>query len=373
MIKRLVVMLVAAGIVFGGIFGFLMYREAAVARAIANRRPPAVPVTVVTLAQSDWISTIPSIGLLDSVQGVNVTTEVGGLVVELKFDSGQDVQHNDVLLRLDDSVEQGQLRQAQAQLPALQSNLSRYRTLAAQGNAPQASLDSAQSQYDAMRQNIEALQATVARKTIRAPFNGLLGVRQVNMGQLVNPGTVIANLQDISAMRVSLIITQRDFARVQVGHPVEARVDAYPGRRFSGNVIAIEPSVNTQSGIVRVQAEISNSERLLRAGMMATLEVILPEVQRVIVAPASAISFTLYGNAAFVVKSEPGPDGQPRLVAHRVSIQTSERRGNDVVVTSGLSPGDRLVTVGQVRLDNGTPVEPSAQSPITVPERPPVQ
>src|SRR5262249_11297814 len=158
---------------------------------------------------------------------------------------------------LDDSVEQGQLHQAQAQLPALQSSLSRYRALAAQGNAPQASLDTAQSQYDAMRQNIEALQATVERKTIRAPFDGMLGVRRVNLGQLINPGTVVANLQNITAMRVDLIISQRDFARIQVGHPVEARVDAFADRRFSGDVIAIEPSVNAQSGIVRVQAEIS--------------------------------------------------------------------------------------------------------------------
>jgi membrane fusion protein (multidrug efflux system) len=372
-LKRLIVMLAIAGIVFGSVFGFLIWREGAIARAIANRRPPPVPVTVTTLAQSDWISTIPSIGLLESVQGVDVTSEISGLVVEIKFDSGQEVRRDDVLVRLDDSVEQGQLRQAQAQLPALQSSLSRYRALAAQGNAPQASLDSAQSQYDAMRQQIAALQATVARKTIRAPFDGMLGVRLVNLGQLINPGTVIANLQDISAMRVRLMIAQRDFARVRVGHPVMARVDAYPGRQFSGNVIAIEPSINAQSGIVRVQAEISNAERLLRAGMMTTLEVILPDVQRVIVAPASAISFTLYGTAAFVVKRENGPDGAPRDVAQRVAVQTGERRGNDVVVTAGLSAGDRLVTVGQVRLDNGSPVQATTQGPLTVPARPPLQ
>jgi RND family efflux transporter MFP subunit len=174
-------------------------------------------------------------------------------------------------------------------------------------------------------------------------------------------------------MRVRLLISQRDFARIQVGHPVMAHVDAYPGRQFSGNIIAIEPSVNAQSGIVRAQAEIANSEHLLRAGMMTTLEVILPDVQRVIVAPASAIAFTLYGNAAFVVKSEPGPDGQPRQVAQRVAVVTGERRGNDVVVTSGLSAGDRLVTVGQVRLDNGSPVEPTDQSPLAVPAQTPVQ
>jgi membrane fusion protein (multidrug efflux system) len=372
-VKRLVIMLVGAGIVFGGIFGFIIYRDAAIARAIANRQPPAIPVTVANLQPIDWISTIPSIGLLESVQGVDVTSEIAGLIIELKFDSGQEVRHDDVLVRLDDSVEQGQLRQAQAQLPALQSNLTRYRALGAQGNAPVATLDNAQSQFDAMRQNIDALQATVARKTIRAPFDGILGVRRVNLGQLVNPGTVIANLQNITAMRVSLIITQRDFARIQVGHPVEATVDAYPGRRFSGNVIAIEPSVNAQSGIVRVQAEISNGERLLRAGMMANVEVILPQVQHVIAVPASAITFTLYGNTAFVVRSEPGPDGHPRDVARRVSVETGERRGIDVVVTSGLSAGDRVVTLGQLRLDNGSPVETSEQDLLRPPAQTPVQ
>ncbi len=150
MIKRLIVMLAIAGIVFGSVFGFLIWRDGAIARASATRRPPPIPVTVATLAQSDWISTIPSIGLLESVQGVDVTSEISGLVVEIKFDSGQEVRRDDVLVRLDDSVEQGQLRQAQAQLPALQASLTRYRALAAQGNAAQASLDTAQSQFDAI-------------------------------------------------------------------------------------------------------------------------------------------------------------------------------------------------------------------------------
>ena len=233
-------------------------------------------------------------------------------------------------------------------------------------------LDEVRSNADALRQNITALQATLARKTIRAPFDGVLGVRRVNLGQLVNPGTVVANLQNISAIRVSLIVTQRDFARMQVGHPVEATVDAYPDRRFSGTVIAIEPSVNAQSGVVRVQAEINNSDRLLRAGMMASIEVILPDVHHFIVVPASAIAFALYGNSAFVVKDEPGPDGQPHPVARRIAVQTGERRGNDVVVTSGLSAGDRIVTVGQVRLDNGSRVEATDQSPLRVPARPPI-
>lgn len=373
MVKRLVAMLVAAAIIFGGIFGFILYRDAAIARAIAARRPPAIPVSVMTVQPTDWVSTIPSIGLLESVQGVDVTTEVGGLVVELKFDSGQEVHRNDILVRLDDSVEQAQLRQAQAQLPAALSNLQRYTALAAQGNAPQMRLDDVRSSADALQQQITSLQAQVARKTIRAPFDGILGVRRVNLGQLVNPGTVVVNLQNISAMRVGLIITQRDFARIQVGHPVEATVDAYPDRRFAGNVIAIEPSVNAQAGIVRVQAEISNSDRLLRAGMMASVDVILPDVQHVIVVPASAIAFTLYGNSAFVVKEEPGPDGPARLVARRVAIETGERRGVDVVVSRGLSAGDRVVTVGQVRLDNGSVIEATDQSPLHVPARPPVQ
>jgi membrane fusion protein (multidrug efflux system) len=373
MIKRLIVMLVAAAVVFGGIFGFIMYRNAGLARALANREPPAIPVTVMMLQSTDWVSTIASIGLLESAQGVDVTTEVGGLVAEIKFDSGQQVHRNDVLVRLDDSVEQGELRQAQAQLPAALSNLQRYTQLAAQGNAPLMRLDEVRSRHDALQQQITSLQATLARKTIRAPFDGVLGVRHVNLGQLVSPGTVIANLQNVNAMRISLIISQRDMARVQEGFPVEATVDAYPDRRFSGNVIAIEPSVNAQSGVVRVQAEISNAERVLRAGMMATVEVILPDVQRVVIVPVDAIAFTLYGNSVFVVKDEATADGPARPTARRVAVQTGERRGNDVVVTSGLNPGDRIVTVGQVRLDNGTHVEPTERSPLRVPARPPVQ
>ena len=378
MIKRFVVMLALAGVVFGGVFAFVGYRGVLERRAIAARVAPPIPVSVMTVQPSDWISTIPSIGLLEAAQGVDITTSVGGLVTELLFDSGQSVSQGDVMVRLDASVETGQLRQAQAQLPAALSTLQRYRVLAAQGNTPQANVDNAQSTADALRQQIQALQAQVDRKTITAPFDGVLGVRRISLGQLVNPGTVVANLQNTRAMRVSFIITQRDFARVRVGHPIEVAVDAYPGRKFAGVVTAIEPSVNTQSGVVRIQAEIQNADGQLRSGMFVTIEVILPDVQRVIVLPAQAISMSLYGTYVYTVRPEPPAAGQPapaspRMVAQRAAIETGERRGNDVVVTRGLDAGDRVVTVGQLRLQNGAAVAASEQSPLRLPATPPVQ
>ncbi|MBL8839211.1 MAG: efflux RND transporter periplasmic adaptor subunit [Alphaproteobacteria bacterium] len=378
MVKRMVVMLVLAGIVFGGVFAFIGYRGVLERRAIAARVSPPIPVSVMTVRQSDWVSTIPSIGLLEAAQGVDVTTSVGGLVTELLFDSGQAVTQGEVLVRLDASVETGQLRQAQAQLPAAQATLQRYRALAAQGNTPQANVDNAQSTAEALRQQIQSLQAQVDRKVITAPFEGVLGVRRISLGQLVNPGTVIANLQNTRAMRMSFIISQRDFARIRVGHPVEVAVDAYPARRFAGVVTTIEPSINAQSGVVRVQAEIQNAEGLLRSGMFATIEVILPEVQHVVVLPAPAISFSLYGTFVYTVRPTAATAGQPaaaasRLVAERVAVETGERRGNDVVVTRGLSAGDRVVTVGQLRLQNGAPVAPTEQSPLRVPATAPVQ
>ncbi len=378
MLKRMVLMLVVAGVIFGGVFAFIGYRGVLERRAIAARIAPPIPVSVMTVQQSDWVSTIASIGLLEAAQGVDVTTSVGGLVTELLFDSGQSATQGAVLVRLDASVEIGQLRQAQAQLPAAQATLQRYRALAAQGNTPQANVDNAQSTADALRQQIQALQAQVDRKTITAPFDGILGVRRISLGQLVNPGTIIANLQNTRAMRVSFIISQRDFARIRVGHPVEVAVDAYPGRKFAGVVTAIEPSINAQSGVVRVQAEIENSESLLRSGMFVTIEVILPDVHRVIVLPAPAVSFSLYGTFVYAVRPAPAAAGQPggataHPVAERVAIETGERRGNDVVVTRGLSAGDRVVTVGQLRLQNGTAVAPTEQSPLRVPAAPPVQ
>lgn len=374
MLTRMIAMLVACALVFGGIFGFQAFKRHAIADAIANQVPPPVAVSAAPAEATQWTSQIPSIGFLEAVQGVNVSPSLPGLVVAILFQSGQSVKHGDVLVKLDSAVEEANLRSTQAQLPAAQSNYQRVLRLAAQGNAPQASLDQALAQLQSLQAQIASLQATIERRTITAPFDGVLGIRQIDLGQYLQPGTPIVNLQDLSVMRIRFIVPQRELARIAVGQDINIGVDAYPHRPFSGSIAAIEPVVNQQSGIVQVQAEVPNAGGLLRSGMFATVEVILPGTQTVVTVPDSAVSFTLYGDSVYVLTpAETGSDGQQIYRSNRVSVTTGERQGNRVVIVSGLKAGDLVVTAGQLKLQNGSRVVVDNSVALVPPATPPLQ
>ena len=310
---------------------------------------PAVDVAATEAKEIEWQEKISSIGLAEALQGVDVSGSESGVVSEVLFDSGSEVKVGQPLVRLDSSKEQADLKATLAQIPAAEADLSRKRKLVKERIVSQSDLDEAQSRYDELTAQSISLKATIERRLITAPFSGVLGIRKVNKGQYLNPGDQIVSLQDLSVMRMRFLVGQKDFAKIKLGQDIEARFDAYPGQVFKGRISAIEPSVKYQSGIIPIQAEIPNSEGKLLPGMYASLDVILPERTMRVVVPQSAVSFNLYGETVYVIDPQ-------TMTVQQATIRTGPRRGNAVVIESGLKAGQQVVVAGQLKISNGMKV-----------------
>jgi membrane fusion protein, multidrug efflux system len=310
---------------------------------------PAVDVAATEVGEIEWQEKITSIGVAEAVQGVDVSGSESGTVAEIMFDSGTAVKVGDPLVRLDSSKEQADLEATRVQIPAAEADLKRKRVLVKDKIVSQTEVDDAQSKYDSLRAQAISLEATIERRVITAPFGGVLGIRKVNKGQYLNPGDLIASLQDLSVMRMRFLVGQKDFAKIKLGQDIDARFDAYPGEVFKGRITAIEPSVKYTSGIIPIQAEIPNSEGKLLPGMYASLDVLLPEHNKRVVVPQSAVTFNLYGETAYVID-------QQSMTVQPVTVHTGARRDNIVVIESGLKAGDMVVIAGQLKLSTGTKV-----------------
>jgi membrane fusion protein, multidrug efflux system len=315
----------------------------------APQASPAVDVAAVEAKEIEWQEKISSIGVAEALQGVNVSGSEAGTVADILFDSGAQVTVGQVLVRLDTSKEQADLAATQAQIPAAQADLDRKRKLVRDRVVSQSDLDQSQSRYDELIAESISLKATIERRSIRAPFGGILGIRKVNRGQYLQPGDEIVSLQDLTVMRMRFLIGQKDFAKIKLGQEIEARFDAYPGQIFKGRISAIEPSVKYTSGIIPIQAEIPNSDLRLLPGMYASLDILLPDRSRRVVVPQSAVTFNLYGETAYVVDPN-------TMVVNQVTVRTGARRDNIVVIESGIAPGQKVVVAGQLKISNGTKV-----------------
>jgi len=310
---------------------------------------PAVDVAAVEAKELDWQEKISSIGVAEALQGVDVSGSEAGLVAEVFFDSGETVEAGHPLVRLDSSKEEADLKATLAQIPAAKADLDRKRVLVKEKIVAVSDLDEAQSRYDELTAQAISLKATIERRVLTAPFGGILGIRKVNRGQYLQPGDQIVSLQDLSVMRMRFLLGQKDYAKVKLGQDIEAQFDAYPGEVFKGRITAIEPSVKFQSGIIPIQAEIPNSDAKLLPGMYGSLEVLLPDHSTKIAVPQSAVTFNLYGESIYAIDEQ-------TMTVQQVTVQTGARRGNIVVVETGLTAGQRVVVAGQLKLSNGTKV-----------------
>ena len=310
---------------------------------------PAIDVAATEAKEIEWQEKISSIGVAEALQGVDVSGSEAGVVAGVLFDSGREVAADEPLVRLDSSKEQADLEATLAQIPAAKADLARKIKLVKERVVSQSDLDEAQSRYDSLNAQSISLKATIARRVITAPFGGVLGIRKVNKGQYLQPGDQIVSLQDLSVMRMRFLVGQKDYAKIKLGQEIEARFDAYPTEVFKGRISAIEPSVKYQSGIIPIQAEIPNSERKLLPGMYASLEVLLPEHEKRVVVPQSAVTFNLYGETVYVVDEQ-------TMTVQQTTVRTGARRENAVVVAAGLTAGQKVVVAGQLKLSNGTKV-----------------
>ncbi|MFQ1865705.1 efflux RND transporter periplasmic adaptor subunit [Aeromonas veronii] len=374
--KWMAIMLLIAIALFGSVIGFNLFKQKMIAQYMANRPEPEFPVTAMVTKAQDWVPTIEAIGFIEPNQGVTLSTELAGTIDAITFESGKPVNADQLLLSLDSTVERANLRASQAKLPAAKAKFDRFQNLYKTSSISKEQLDEAEAAYRSLEADIESLKATIARREVRAPFSGVVGLRNVFLGQYLQPGTDIVRLEDTSVMRLRFTVPQTDISKIKLGQTIKINVDAYPQTQFDGHITAIEPAVNFQSGLIQVQADIPNNDGQLRSGMFARASIILPTVKDQIVIPQTAISFTLYGQNVYVLKEGEETDKEGNKVkvlrAKQVVVKAGERRGNDVHVLSGIQAGDQIVLSGQVRLSNDTKVHVVENDALAVPAQTPM-
>ena len=374
--KWMAIMLLIAIALFCILIGFNLFKQKMIAQYMANRPEPEFPVTAMVTKAQDWVPTIEAIGFIEPNQGVTLSTELAGTIDAITFESGKPVKADQLLLSLDSTVERANLRASQAKLPAAKAKFDRFQNLYKTSSISKEQLDEAEAAYRSLEADIESLKATIARREVRAPFSGVVGLRNVFLGQYLQPGTDIVRLEDTSVMRLRFTVPQTDISKIKLGQTIKINVDAYPQTQFDGHITAIEPAVNFQSGLIQVQADIPNNDGQLRSGMFARASIILPTVKDQIVIPQTAISFTLYGQNVYVLKEGEETDKEGNKVkvlrAKQVVVKAGERRGNDVHVLSGIQAGDQIVLSGQVRLSNDTKVHVVENDALAVPAQTPM-
>jgi membrane fusion protein (multidrug efflux system) len=322
---------------------------------------PPVNVAVATATERPWQARLPTVGTLKALQGVDLSLETDGTVTDVQFQSGQKVKAGQPIVQLDSAVETALLETAQADLGLAQVDYSRGSQLVGSQAISKGEFDRLSAVLKKSKAQVNQLKAALGKKSILAPFSGTIGIRQVDVGDYVATGTMIATLQDISSLYVDFFVPEQSVPKIAIGQPVQIIVAAYPGENFPGTITAINPKVENSTRNVQVRAKLANPDGKLLPGMFASLEVLLPDPQPRIVVPESAITYTLYGNSVYVVAQKKAEDGtvekdakgQPVLIAERRFVETGERRDAQVMVTKGVQNGEQVVTAGQIKLDNG--------------------
>lgn len=328
-------------------------------KLIANSRTQLPPETIASalVTEEKWESTLPAIGSVAAVQGVNVSAELAGKVVEIGFESGATVAQGDLLVRLDTSSEEAQLRAAEAQVDWARISAERARKLRAESTLSQSELDSAEASLKQNQANADTIRAAIAKKTIRAPFAGRLGIRLVNLGEFLDVGKPIVSLQSLATVYVDFSLPQQELAQVKTGMKVRIATDAYPGQRFAGELTAINPDLDTATRSVRLRATLENADGRLRPGMFVRAEVVLPEEQPVVVVPATSVLNAPFGNSVYVIETKPASTNGPAgLVVRQQFVRTGRMRGDFIAVETGVKPGEKVVSTGLFKLRNGMSV-----------------
>ncbi|MBS7561242.1 efflux RND transporter periplasmic adaptor subunit [Pseudomonas sp. RC4D1] len=361
--RRMLIMLGVVLLVVLLLAGYKAFSIYKMVQVYSAPKPP-ISVAVVTADERPWQSRLPSVGSLKALQGVNLSLEVAGTVKDLQFESGQQVKAGQPLLTLDSAVESALLETAQADLGLAQLDFGRGSQLVGSQAISKGEYDRLSAQLQKNKATVNQLKAALAKKRILAPFAGTIGIRQVDIGDFLASGTVIATLQDLSSLYVDFYIPEQSVPKIRLGQTVELSVAAFPGESFPGSISAINPKVENSTRNVLVRATLANPGGRLLPGMFADLQVLLPDPQLKVVVPESTLTYSLYGNSVYVVTQkkaadgslEKDPKGQPLLVAERRFVDTGEHRGGLVMINKGVKKGEQVVSAGQIKLDNGADI-----------------
>lgn len=355
--KRMIIMLLIAAVVFGGIYGFQQFRNKMIQKAIRGQgMPPQAVSTVVTQAET-WQPTVEAVGNLRAGSGASLAAEVGGLVTALHFESGENVKAGQLLVEINAQPLKAQLEQLKAAALLARQNYERDMAQLKVQAVSQAVVDADAANLKSAQAQVATQEANIAQKYIRAPFTGRLGIRQIDLGQYLAPGTSIVTLQKLDPMYLDFTVPQAQIDLVHVGDKITVQTSAMPNKNFVGSISAIEPQVDNATRNLKVRARIANPKGELLSGLFATARVDQGGKRQYITLPNAAIAYNPYGSTVYVVKDGgKGADGKPKLTAEQRFVTTGAMRGDQVAILTGLKAGETVVTAGQLKLHNGAPV-----------------
>ena len=357
MAKRMILMLAVVAALLTGL-GFVKFRQVkAEIAAHASFQMPPESVTTIVAREAQWPATLSAVGSVVPVRGVTVAADLPGIVDKITFESGKWVKEGEVLVQLDTRQEQAQLAEAEAQLELTRSNYARMQELAKQGIISRMDWDKTSSDQHQAEAKVAEMRATIARKTIRAPFAGVLGIRQVNLGQYLQSGSPIVPLQSLDPIYVNFSLPQQAVGQVRLGQSVNVTTSDGTALAFAGRVTAIDAVVDEATRNVQVQATVANPQHKLRAGMFVQSQLALGGSQSIIALPASSINYAPYGDSVFIVSDLKGPNGQTYRGVRQQFVKLGPERGDQVAVLTGVKSGEEVVTSGTFKLRNGAAVQ----------------
>jgi membrane fusion protein, multidrug efflux system len=337
--------------------GFVKFKQfQAAAGQAAAFQPPPEAVTTIVARHEHWPAALTVIGTTAAVQGVTVSADLPGIVARISFQSGRAVREGEVLVELDTRQEQAQLTAAEAQRDLAQVNFERMKGLVVDGAISKADFDRAAAEQKETEARVGEIRATIARKTIRAPFSGILGIRQVNLGQYLSAGDPIVPLQSLHPIYVNVGVPQQDTSRVRLGGTLLVRADDAGGAEFNGRITAIDSVVNPETRNVQVQATVPNPDGKLRPGMFVQTTIRTGAAQNVVALPASAVNYAPFGDSVFIVADMKGPNGESYRGVRQQFVKLGGSRGDQIAVLAGVNAGDEVVTSGAFKLRNGAAV-----------------
>ena len=367
MTKRMIRMLVIVGVIAAVLFAWDAFKNKMMKMAFAKMTPPPAAVTTFVVQGQTWQPVLSAVGSLKAINGVQVSTDLAGIVSEIAFESGKPVKKGDLLLKLDTQQEEAQLRAAEARRDLARVNLARKQDLLEKKATPQAEYDSAAAEARQAEASVEEVRALIARKTIRAPFDGLLGIRQVNIGQYLNAGVPIVPLESCDPIYVEFNLPQQHLNQVALHKKVRLSAPGVSDGHFQGEITAINSQVDEATRNIQIEATVSNPGQKLRAGMFGTVELLLPEEPGVLAIPASSINYAPYGDSVFIVKEGKSADGKPQKQAIQQFVKLGASRGDQITVLSGLQAGDEVISSGVFKLRSSEPVTTKGSAPVAQP------
>jgi len=357
MLKRLLIMLALAGVVFGGIFGFQAFKAHMIKQFMATNKAPPVTVSAIKAEFQPWQPQLSAVGSVRAVRGVDVTSEIAGLVRALHFKSGDRARAGQLLVQLNADADVAQLHALQAAAALARTTYERDQAQFAIQAVSKAQLDADDADLKSKQAQAAQQAAIVAKKAIHAPFAGRLGISLVNPGQYLNPGDKIVTLQELDPVYIDFNLPQQQLARIKLGQNVIASTDTWPGETFDGRITAIDPKVDAQTRNVQVEATERNPKHRLLPGMFATVKIDSGATERRLTLPQTAVTYNPYGDTVYLLEpGGKGADGKPGLVAKQAFVTLGATRGDQVAILKGVNEGDLVVTSGQLKLKNGSEV-----------------